>query len=72
MVQSLGYHPSYKCFFRKGVFALLTHDHGLFFVDDGSDENERLELRSRTEVRVSAGETEESVVYQFAGKTARD
>lgn len=40
--------------------------------DDGSDENERLELRSRTEVRVSAGETEESVVYQFTGKSARD
>ena len=56
----------------RGFVALLTRDHGLFFVDDGSDENERLELRSRTEVRVSAGETEESVVYQFTGKSARD
>lgn len=39
---------------------------------DNPEEHERLELRSRTEVRVTEGETEESVVYQFTGKTARE
>lgn len=44
----------------------------LVFVADNPEEHERLELRSRTEVRVAEGETEESVVYQFTGKTARE
>lgn len=39
---------------------------------DNPEEHERLELRSRTEVRVTEGETEESVIYQFTGKTARE
>ena len=39
---------------------------------DVTEEHEKLELRSRTEVRVTDGEAEESVVYQFTGKTARD
>ncbi|KAJ7383344.1 hypothetical protein OS493_028422 [Desmophyllum pertusum] len=38
---------------------------------DNAEEHERLELRSRTEVRVTEGETEESVIYKFTGKTAQ-
>ena len=41
-------------------------------VVDVAEEHERLELRSRTEVRLVEGEAEESIVYQFTGKTARD
>lgn len=44
----------------------------LVFLSDNSEEHERLELRSRTEVRVTEGETEESVIYQFTGKVARE
>lgn len=43
------------------------------FVTDNPEEHERLELRSRTEVRLTEGEAaEESVIYQFTGKTARE
>ena len=44
----------------------------LVFVSDNPEEHEKLELRSRTEVRVTEGETEESVIYQFTGKTSRE
>ena len=44
----------------------------LVFLSDNSEEHEKLELRSRTEVRVTEGETEESVIYQFTGKVARE
>ena len=44
----------------------------LIFVVDNPEEHERLELRSRTEVRLTEGETEESVIYQFSGKTATE
>lgn len=38
---------------------------------DVAEEHERLELRSRTEVRMTEGETEESVIYKFTGKAAQ-
>ena len=41
------------------------------FIDE-SEEQERLELRSRTEVRMTDGEPQESIIYQFAGKTAQE
>ena len=44
----------------------------LVFLSDNAEEHEKLELRSRTEVRVTEGETEESVIYQFTGKVARE
>jgi len=40
---------------------------------DVAEEHERLELRSRTEVRLTEGdETEESIIYNFTGKTAQN
>lgn len=39
---------------------------------DELEEQERLELRSRTEVRMTDGEPQESIIYQFAGKTAQE
>ena len=45
----------------------------LSVADNAEEENERLELRSRTEVRLTEGETaQESVIYQFTGKTAQE
>lgn len=41
------------------------------FIDE-LEEQERLELRSRTEVRMTDGEPQESIIYQFAGKTAQE
>lgn len=43
----------------------------LIFFIDVAEEHERLELRSRTEVRMTEGETEESVIYKFTGKAAQ-
>lgn len=42
-----------------------------YFFADVAEEHERLELRSRTEVRMTEGETEESVIYKFTGKAAQ-
>lgn len=55
-----------------GEIARRTLRDPICFFADVSEEQERLELRSRTEVRLTEGETEESVIYQFAGKTAQD
>lgn len=58
------------------VFALVflyAPSRGTPATDNAEEENERLELRSRTEVRLTEGETaQESVIYQFTGKTAQE
>lgn len=43
-----------------------------YFFADVAEEHERLELRSRTEVRMTEGDTEESVIYKFTGKAAQN
>ena len=61
-------------FYIYFFFTVVTFNNFEFyyFFADVAEEHERLELRSRTEVRMTEGDTEESVIYKFTGKAAQN